>query len=788
VRFRVDTANEAPSTPRAASPVEGAIVGDSTPALALVNAVDPEEDALRYDFEVYRDETLSALAASIQSVREGDDGTVWTVSPRLEEDETYYWRARATDGRLSSAWSPAESFLVNTMSSAPSAPSLSSPAEGTVVAALPVTLEVSNGTDSDGDTLSYRFELYQDEDLTHLVEASGELPETSARTSWQVTAALVENQVYYWRARASDGTAEGAWMPTARFRFSLDNEAPSSPILVSPENGARVAESRPLLTIENATDPDGDAVRYLFEVYSDPDLTELWDSQTVEEGGPTAWRVARDLVENRTYYWRVLATDGALARESAEIFQLTVDAVVEPPLAPTPLEPANGSTIPTRVPTLAVRNSVNPDGRPLLYRFELHASDLVASDEIPEGQDETRWAVPLELAPGATYSWRARSVDDRGLASDWSESWTFTVEPEATPCPPEWREDFDAAGPGGLPVGWRVWPDGSGHVYRVEDGRLVSRPPARWGESGFIFFEGDREAREWRNYQFEGVLDNLERPLTNAGVAFYASEMGEYLLLISTSPAVQFVSLFRFSPEGPYELLDWTSVGPPLIAALDYHIEVVNEANVTSIRVRLRDGERTLWLDGVDSRQPLRGGTVGAVSIYAKAAAWDDMRVRPLPGHESGMSGDADGDGICDVRSCGAPLEVCLDAGGAVVGFAGSVDHAGPTACGEQHSYRVRQQTGALLVETPPLEGGRYELRLLLHQGRRDGEPVVRVSLESGESFDVSPLGTEAVEPFFWSEPHSVEVPPGVTRFQIRSLIQAPVAVEAFRLVPECSP
>jgi subtilase family serine protease/flagellar hook assembly protein FlgD len=788
-RFRIDVENEAPSIPRVESPLAGAMVETATPSLALVNAVDPEEDSLRYDFEVYRDEALSVLAASIASVREGEGRTVWVVSPRLEEDETYHFRARASDGELASPWSPAESFLVNTINARPSSPSLSSPADGSLVAEIPVILEVGNALDPDGDALSYRFELYRDVDLVQLVEASNEVPGGSERTSWEVPAALVENETYYWRARAADGRLEGAWMPTARFRFSLDNESPTPPVLLLPEDGARVLDSRPLLTIENASDPDGDQLRYVFEVYSDAGLTELVERATVEEGSAgTAWRPSSVLEENKTYFWRVLATDGARTTESEDVFQLVVDAIEEAPLAPTPLEPPNGATIATRAPTLVVVNSVNPDGRPLLYRFELYASDLVASDEIPEGQGETRWQVPVELVPGATYSWRARSIDDRGLASEWSESWTFTVEAEAPSCPPEWREVFETAGPDGLPAGWRVWPEGREHVFRVEDGRLVSRPPARWGETGFIFFEGNGEAREWRNYQFEGVLGNLERPLTNAGVAFYASEMGEYLLLISTSPAVQFVYLFRFSPEGPYTVLDWTSVGPPFIAALDYHIEVANEANATSIRARIRDGERTFWLDGVDRRQPLRGGTVGAVSIYAKAAAWDEMRVRPLPGYESAMSGDADGDGDCDVPSCGETLEVCLDEGGAVVGVSGSVDHAGPTACGELHSYRVSQQTGTLLVETPSLEGGSYELRLLLHQGKRDGRPVVRVSLESGASFDVSTLGTEAVEPFFWSEPHLVALPPGVSRFQIRSLIQAPVAVEAFRLVPECPP
>ncbi|MGH9332875.1 MAG: CARDB domain-containing protein, partial [Vicinamibacteria bacterium] len=270
--FRVDTANEPPSIPRPDSPIGGALVETATPTLVLVNAADPEADSLLYDFEVYE---ADSLVARIESLREGEGRTAWAVSPRLEEDRTYRFRARAKDGALASDWSSLESFLVNAVNGAPSAPSRSAPAEGGVVASLPVTLEVVNAIDEDGDALTYRFEVYEDPDLTVLVEASGDVLESTGRTLWEMTAALEENHPYYWRARASDGSLEGAWMPTARFRFSLESEAPTPPVLVSPAEGETVAETRPVFTIENASDPDGDLVRYVFEITTESDALVL---------------------------------------------------------------------------------------------------------------------------------------------------------------------------------------------------------------------------------------------------------------------------------------------------------------------------------------------------------------------------------------------------------------------------------------------------------------------------------------------------------------------------------
>jgi len=398
---------------------------------------------------------------------------------------------------------------VNSTNAAPAAPLLALPLEGGLVSSLPVTLGVVNAADPELDSLTYRFEVYGDESLSQLVEASPSISETSGETSWEMTAALEENRTYFWRARASDGALEGAWMVTARFRFSLTNESPTAPVLLSPEDGAIASEERPLLVVENATDPDGDRLRYVFEVFSDTDLMTLVARSPDLEEGPaqTGWRVSRDLAENETFYWRALATDGALTRASDDVFQLRVDAVEERPGAPVPLSPGNGSIVPTRTPTLVVKNSMNPDGRLLHYHFELYADVLLASqDEVPEGAGETKWEIPFELTPGQSYSWRSRGIDDRGLASDWSDLWTFSIETPVSDCPPEWREDFDRFPNGVVPSGWRLRSEIGNPRFEVRSKELVSRFEGR----AALLFEGEGESQSWRNYEFSGALDCTE--------------------------------------------------------------------------------------------------------------------------------------------------------------------------------------------------------------------------------------------------------------------------------------
>ena len=75
-------------------------------------------------------------------------------------------------------------------------------------------------------------------------------------------------------------------------------------------------------------------------------------------------------------------------------------------------------------------------------------------------------------------------------------------------------------------------------------------------------------------------------------------------------------------------------------------------------------------------------------------AAWDNFHVREVEGFSSGISGDADGDGVCDVD---------FD----------------PGSCGAVQFHRVEKKTKRLSAHNPDAEPGTYRLRLMAHHRGR---------------------------------------------------------------------
>lgn len=93
----------------------------------------------------------------------------------------------------------------------------------------------------------------------------------------------------------------------------VDDAAPFSPN-PSPMPTECFRSLTPLITVGNTADPDGDPLRYYFEVSEDGDFegTDLVASPAVEPGpnGFTRWMVTRALDPGGIYYWRAWASDG----------------------------------------------------------------------------------------------------------------------------------------------------------------------------------------------------------------------------------------------------------------------------------------------------------------------------------------------------------------------------------------------------------------------------------------------------------------------------------------------
>jgi hypothetical protein len=305
-RFFVNSANDAPTVPLVATPSNGATVGVTTPVLSVTNSTDPENDAVVYGFEVYKDSLLQQKIAEVANLAAGFAGsTSWTVTPALFNNTQYFWRASATDIHGAKTMSTTASFRVDTAKSAPLAPVLLSPSAGSTVAAASVTLTVANSQHTADISLKYYFELGHTQNFAGpAILRSGGLQE-GAVTTWFSAANLVENAHYYWRVKSTDGVTESLWT-YGDFIVDTVNDAPGVPATINPGDKAWVTTTTPLFTLAPSVDPEGDAIAYRIEIYADASLTvKLTDTLT----GNSSWLPSVALQDGMTYFWRVRAED-----------------------------------------------------------------------------------------------------------------------------------------------------------------------------------------------------------------------------------------------------------------------------------------------------------------------------------------------------------------------------------------------------------------------------------------------------------------------------------------------
>jgi len=219
--FIVSTENSAPSSPIALQPqqnaqLEAADVVDGL-TLTVANGVDPERMPLTYYFELDVVDTFDSEHKRISpSVSEGDEQTSWDLAD-IEPGQTYYWRARASDGELYSDWVRAQ-FRVKSEPVPPPVPVLQNPIDGALVETLKPVLEVNPVEHPDLEAIVYRFELYSEDDLNEVL-TDKETP----NLQWSLQEELVDGETYRWRVRAQYGELHGDWSELHQFEVSDPN-------------------------------------------------------------------------------------------------------------------------------------------------------------------------------------------------------------------------------------------------------------------------------------------------------------------------------------------------------------------------------------------------------------------------------------------------------------------------------------------------------------------------------------------------------------------------------------
>jgi hypothetical protein len=111
------------------------------------------------------------------------------------------------------------------------APALEAPAADTQLDTLRPTLSVRNATSDQTGTRTYEFQVSDSDSFSTAnasnvagyissVTATG-VTEGSGVTTWTPSQDLQPTTVFYWRARATQGTTVSAWSPTGAFKSKL---------------------------------------------------------------------------------------------------------------------------------------------------------------------------------------------------------------------------------------------------------------------------------------------------------------------------------------------------------------------------------------------------------------------------------------------------------------------------------------------------------------------------------------------------------------------------------------
>ncbi len=310
-RFFVNLFNDPPDSFNLTSPVPNAEVSTAQPTLTWTNSSDKDGDTLTYSVTVYKDAALSQIVGSGVDLAQGVNGnTSWVVTTPLLNRGKYYWRVVAKDALGAQTPTPARPFVVNTGNAAPTTPGIVSPAVGGQSTVANTALTIQNSIDADNDLISYVFEI----DALNTFDtgdkrSSGQVVQsTGGQTAWTATN-LVENKRYWWRVKAQDGRSESAWV-VGDFLMNAVNDAPPAPTVNNPGNGAWSATQQPSLIANPVVDPEGEVVRYQFQVYKDAALTLLATEGTSPN---TGWIVPLQLKDKTTHWWRVRALDASNA-------------------------------------------------------------------------------------------------------------------------------------------------------------------------------------------------------------------------------------------------------------------------------------------------------------------------------------------------------------------------------------------------------------------------------------------------------------------------------------------
>lgn len=253
-----------------------------------------------YQFQVTTDPTYSIIDMWDTELVGNSAQRITYAGQALLDANTYYLRARAGNEQMLSEWA----YMSFRMNSSPDKPILDSPVDGVIIDSNPL-LAGSGSSDSDGDTLLYQFKVYEDVNLSTLVDSSQLLNHNESGLSWQVETALKENGQYFWHLGTTDSYEWSYSEEIRSFIFDTGNDPPNPFILLEPKMN-RETGLLPTFYWEAAIDPDPAETICSYTLYLDTPEPGIL---IYEVGLNTFFTLVEPLADNAVHHWKVVARD-----------------------------------------------------------------------------------------------------------------------------------------------------------------------------------------------------------------------------------------------------------------------------------------------------------------------------------------------------------------------------------------------------------------------------------------------------------------------------------------------
>jgi len=139
---------------------------------------------------------------------------------------------------------------------------------------------------------------------------------------------------------------------------------------------------------------------------------DMWSPGQIAGGDTTVAYGGASLEDGKDYVFRVRVFNGVTWSSWSE-FPFHMNATANPGFA---IQPTGDELVATATPTLRMSNSIDPEGDPLTYSFEVYSDSALTNLQasvtgLAQGSPTTTWTVDVPLEEDAHYWWRGRTFD-----------------------------------------------------------------------------------------------------------------------------------------------------------------------------------------------------------------------------------------------------------------------------------------------------------------------------------------------------------------------------------------